>query len=170
MSHITIHVNLLSHSSLCTHLSSIISTFVLTQVVQEPTHIGHNNISSLIELVFMSAPQTLAECAIVLPLLHSGNTSRYHLGVSLKVNCCSNITQPWHKRRVIWSYNLADFQKASQLPCLLTLILAPLETGFSMGTCIRKSTLPERSVPWMTKAIVQAIRKRNYFYRRAKKN
>ena len=38
-----------------------------------------------------------------------------------------------------------------------------------MDTCIPKSTLPDRrSVPWMTKEIVQAIRRRNYFYRKAK--
>ena len=38
-----------------------------------------------------------------------------------------------------------------------------------MDTCIPKSMLPDRrSVPWMTKEIVQAIRRRNYFYRKAK--
>ena len=40
-----------------------------------------------------------------------------------------------------------------------------------MHICIPKSVLPDRmSVPWITKGIVQAIRKRNYYYKKAKRN
>ena len=38
-----------------------------------------------------------------------------------------------------------------------------------VNICIPKSILPDRrSIPWMTKQIVQAIRKRNYYYRKAR--
>ena len=52
-------------------------------------------------------------------------------------------------------------------------MLVQLEKAFLsiMDTCISKSTLPDRrSVPWMTKEIVQAIRGRKYFYRKAKRS
>ena len=40
---------------------------------------------------------------------------------------------------------------------------------YVMSKCIPMATLPEKhSVPWMTKGIVQTIRKRNYYYRKYK--
>ena len=41
---------------------------------------------------------------------------------------------------------------------------------YAMSKCIPKAKLPEkRSIPWMTKDIVQTVRKRNYYYRKYKR-
>ena len=177
------NVNLLSHSTLCTHLTHLMSAFSLTQVVDEPTHVRPNGTSSLIDLALMSAPHTLIECTTVPPLLSSDNTTQYHLGVSMQVKYPSSNSQPLQKRRVIWRYHLADFHKASQYLRNLNIEAmfadADVDTCWlrwkqafhaTMDACIPKSTLPDKkSAPWMTKEIVQAIRKRNYFYRKARR-
>ena len=91
------------------------TSFSLTQVVDEPTHLGANGTSSLIDLVLMSAPQSLVECTTVTPLLSSLHPVRYHLGVFIWVDVPSCNPQPRQRRRDIWRYQLADFHKASEL-------------------------------------------------------
>ena len=107
-----------------------------------------------------------------------------HLGISLQVRCYSGTPRPKSKRRVIWRYAQADFGAACDLLDSLDMsyIFAEqsVDTCWSrwkeaflniMHICIPKSVLPDRtSVPWITKSIVQAIRKRNYYYKKAKRN
>ena len=73
------NVDVLSSSPLCNHLNNILQSFSLTQVVTEPTHIKHNGDSSLIDLVLMSAPETLSICTTVPPLANSD-----HLGIYIE--------------------------------------------------------------------------------------
>ena len=93
------------HSPLCNHLDNILRIFSLSQVVTEPTHIKHNGNSSLIDLVLMSAPETLSNCTTVPPLANSD-----HLGILIDIPC-----KPHRKRRVIWRYKYADFNLACAL-------------------------------------------------------
>ena len=69
-----------NHSYLCKHITNSLNSVSLTQVVKERTHFNSEGSSSLIDLVIMSAPQFLHECATIPPLAHSD-----HLGISLKV-------------------------------------------------------------------------------------
>ena len=166
----------MSHSPLCNHLNNILQSFSLSQVVTEPTHIQHNGNSSLIDLVLMSAPETLSNCTTVPPLANSD-----HLGIIIDIHCKPH--RILRKRRVIWRYNYADFDLACAL--LNNLDLRYIFEGNSIETCwtrwkkafldimhvcIPKASLPEKkSLPWMTKQIVQLIRKRNYYFRKYKK-
>ena len=84
----------------------------------------------------------------------------------------------------MWRYNLADFDRANELLCELEIdeLLDPasihrswvnLKTAFLdvMEQCIPKSVLPQkRSLPWLTKEIIQLIKKRNYFYKEARRS
>ena len=91
------NVDMLSHHShLYKHLTNILNSFSLIQVVKEPTHFSSEGSSSLIDLVIMSAPQSLHECVTIPPLANSD-----HLGISLQVK--SNIqTHVCVNKRVIW--------------------------------------------------------------------
>ena len=93
----------MSHSPLLL----VITIFSLSQVVTEPFHIKHNGNSSLMDLVLMSAPETLSNCTTVPPLANSDHLGRYSLYVSL--------IEYLEKLRVIWRYNYADFNLACAL-------------------------------------------------------
>ena len=109
---------------------------------------------------------------------------RHSVSVSLYLHCQTQSThQPSHpKRRVVCRYEHADFSRACQLLSKTDLCYIFAETSIDtywshwkevffdiMNICIPKSILPDRrSIPWMTKQIVQAIKKRNYYYRKAR--
>ena len=78
-------------------------------MVSEPTHLGPQGTSSLIDLVLMSAPQTLHECETIPPLANSD-----HLGIHLQVKS-SNFAHVRTKKRVVWRYAYADFDKAKEM-------------------------------------------------------
>ena len=178
------NVNFLSttNSPHYSHLTHILSAFSLTQIVDEPTHHDPNGASSLIDLALLSSPQLLRDCSIVPPLINSTATKRFHLGIHFELNCRSD-PPPGRKRRAVWQYHLADFDRASQLLSQLDLdnlfCDADIDTCWDrwktsfldiMDSCIPKSTLPDkRSVPWLTKEVVQAIRKRDYYFKKAKR-
>ena len=67
-----------STSSLYTLLHSIISSFDLTQVVQEPTSVVDNGSATLIDPAFLSNPSCCEECSVIPPLSNSE-----HNGISL---------------------------------------------------------------------------------------
>ena len=84
-------------------------------------------------------------------------------------------------RRRVWRYKHADFDRANELLCDVDLdnILNPYHIQMSwkrfkstfldvMEQCIPRSVLPARnSLPWLTKEIIQLIRKRNHHFRKA---
>jgi len=85
--------------------------------------------------------------------------------------------------RMIWKYARVDFTKASSLidetNWYLVLTgdvnesLINWETKFMeiIVMCIPKKSLSKRrNLPWMTKKLMRAIRKRNGFFRRARQN
>ena len=121
----------------------------------------------------MSAPQFLHECVTIPPLANSD-----HLGISLKVK--SNIqTHVRVNKRVIWRYAHADFVRACELIDMLD--MESIIDGNSVEkswtnwkrafmSIIPKAQLPNRrNLPWLTKEIVKTIKKRNYYYRIARK-
>ena len=85
------------------------NSFNLTQVVTELTQCGHDGTLSLIDLVLLSAPDSLRECQIIPPLANSD-----HLGIFLKVKRSSSVHQP-RRRQVMWSSDSGDFERANAL-------------------------------------------------------
>ena len=81
------NIDMSSHFSNCNymHLTNVLNSFSLVQVVDEPTHPGHDGASSLIDLVLMSTPQALHKCVTVSPLANSDC-----LGICLQVESSSN--------------------------------------------------------------------------------
>ena len=170
------NVNFLQPSSpFYVHLCNIMHSLSLTQVVTEPTHIGPNGQSSLIDLVFMSSPQVLTECSVIPQLANSD-----HLGLQVAIHGHPTIQHVLQKNQSIWRYAHADFDMACELLDELDLesIIddSSIENSWSrwkeaflavMERCIPKAQVPKRkNLPWLTKDIVRLIRRRNYYYRR----
>ena len=68
-----------SHPSF-SNLCNILSTFGLTQVVSDHTHVHQGNSHSLIDLVLMSNPSSLSSCQVIPPLSNSD-----HLGIKTEI-------------------------------------------------------------------------------------
>ena len=151
-------------------------SFSLTQVVDSPTHFSSSQQSSLIDLVFVSNMHSFSRCCTLPQLANSD-----HLGLSLVMDyprvpsvppCC----------RSVWRYNRADFDLANELLCETDFeqILVPGDIQASwiqfktvfldiMEQCIPSAVLPDRhNLPWLTKEIIQLIRKRDRYFKRAR--
>ena len=171
------NVNFLNPQHFLYHkLSCILSSFNLTQVVQQPTHVSTNGGATLIDLVLLSNPQQLRDCSVIPELSNSD-----HKGISVTMrwktvrDCGPKTSRP------VWRYTLADFSRACELldatnwdPMMAMDIDQAWEYWQQkflniMEQCIPKGSLPRRKcAPWISKQIVSAIRKRNTCYRRAK--
>lgn len=162
------NVNYLCESSLLSsHICNLVNSFSFTQVVDSPTHFTTDSHCSLIDLIFVSNMHFFSNCCTIPQLSNSD-----HLGLSLLMKHC-NAPSVSHPRRTVWRYNLADFDRANELLCDLEIneLLDPasiqrswenLKAAFLdvMEQCIPKSVLPQkRSLPWLTKEIVQLIKK-----------
>ena len=85
------------------------SSFNLSQVVTEPTHVS-NSISSLIDLIFVSSSVNVISCTTIPPL---ANADHYGLHLSLSTQSCrSRLTKV---NRKVWRYDLVDFDRAMEL-------------------------------------------------------
>ena len=120
-------------------------------------------------------------CSIVPPLSnsdHNGILIQMRWRQSGSSSCPNN-----SKGRKIWLYNHADWDRAIKLldSCDWGVLLGQdaneswtnwCEKFLSiMEECIPRRTLPQRrNLPWLSKTIVQSMRKRNYLYRKAKKS
>ena len=167
-----------THHILYPVLSNLMQSFSLTQVVPEATHINPNGTATLIDLALLSTPSLLQSCAIIPPI---GNSD--HNGFLLRLKWKSSCQQVQSQPRTIWRYAHADFGKACELinstdwDALIVnhdvnLSLHNWEHPFLqiMDVCIPKGTLPKRqNLPWVSKNVLRAMRKRNRLYKRAKK-
>ena len=95
----------ISFSKLC----NILSSFGLTQVVKDHTHVHQGNSHSLIDLVLMSNPSSLSYCQVIPPLSNSD-----HLGTKTEIRIRGNsktVRPPCH---TVWHYSDADWGKACE--------------------------------------------------------
>ena len=166
-------------------LLNIFYSFGLTQVVSEHTHTCPNGKTSMIDLVTLSVPSLLLSCVTVPPLSNSASLPKsYHLGLSLQVRWKSTNQTVATTKRVIWRYKHADWGRACELIDATdwSALLSPNDINQTwynwretflniMNECIPKAVLPSRrrNRPWLTKQLVQAIRRKNALYKRAKK-
>ena len=167
--------------SSCSHplyhkLSTIMSTYSLSQMVTHYTHVHHNGATSTINLLFTSNPQLIGNCSTIPALSNSD-----HLGLFIHLNLKSAAPTKT-KSRSVWRYTLADWDKACELieATNWTSLLDNNDIDKSwhncrnafiniMEQCFPKATLlPRRNRPWLTKKLIQAIRRRNVLYKRAK--
>ena len=152
------------------------SSFNLTQVISEPTRVV-NDCSSLIDLAFVSVPVMVQSCETIPPLANSD-----HLGIHLimATKLKRNLLKP--QLRKIWRYNLADFDQAGELLDSIEWEVLLDESDVDMywssfkhyflqimEVCIPYALVKtKKDVPWFSKEITQAVRKRNLLHRRAK--
>ena len=159
-------------------IEELMDSFVLTQVVTSPTHISPNSEPSVIDLVFISNMHLFKVCNIIPQL---ANSDHFGLHVCIK-HTSDTIPQSATTRRKIWRYKHADFNRANDLlmdidlesiidPCNIHLTWSNWRKVFLdiMDECIPTSTLPNRkNLPWLTKDIIQLMRKRNNLFKKAK--
>ena len=152
------------------------SSLCLTQVVSEPTHVLSNS-HSLIDLVFLSDPSHLTGCVTIPALANSD-----HLGLLVSISAGNPGSLPKRKSWSIWRYSHANFDPACELldstdwdSIFATNDVSSCWANWHshflkiMEECIPKVTLRSRpNLPWLTKTVTQANRRRNFLFRAAK--
>ena len=152
--------------SSCSHpllnnLNIIMSTYNLSQMATEHTHTHYNGTKSMIDLVFVSDPQLISSCTTIPPLRSTTTTA---------------------KRHVVWRYKHADWVEACDLiksANWKSLVdQSDVNRSWSnwrdrfmqiMHDCIPSGVIPpQRNRPWLTKKLIQAMRRRNAIYKQAK--
>ena len=171
------NVNFFDNSHpLYSKLLLISTSLSLVQVVSEPTRLSHNS-CSLIDLIYLSCPSRLISCATIPPLANSD-----HSGLSLTVSLRDNRRNPKRSCRKIWRYDLADYELANSMISNADwdALLSPnnIDTCWTnwhskfmkvMGGCIPQAVLRcRKNLPWITKPIIQAMRRRNALFRTSK--
>ena len=162
-----------SHPSF-SNLCNILSTFGLTQVVSDHTHVHQGNSHSLIDLVLMSNPSSLSSCQVIPPLSNSD-----HLGIKTEIQMRGTSEAVRPPRRTVWHYSHTDWGKAREKieafdwdGMLTEDINLSWDRWYSnfmsiMEECIPKKVLPSRrNLPWLNKDIKSAMRKRNTIFKK----
>ena len=160
---------------LISRLNTVTSSFNLTQLVSEPTKVCDNS-CTLIDLIFVSTPPQVNSCHTISLLANSD-----HYGLQLNISTISPRRQIKIPQRVFWRYSHADFESIANLldyadwdellddnvdsswirwkECFLSI----------MSQCIPQITIKsERSLPWVTHVIKQAMHKRKALFQKAK--
>ena len=171
-----------STGSLFTKLENTMSTFMLKQMVTEPTHF-HSGGSSMIDLVFASKPTSIQTCT-TMPPVGTSHHSSYHssLLVTMNMRLNSLFSRKPHTRR-IWHYRDADFEMANDLldntPWASLLSSEDVNTSWInwkssflkiMSLCVPSKTISlKKRPPWLSKKLLVEMKKRNALYRKAKR-
>ena len=146
-------------------------TFILTQVVTEPTRISNTN--TLIDLVFLSSPSQLSSCSTIPPLTNSN-----HLGLLLSLTTTVNTHRTCStSKRKLWRYSWADFDLAAEMINNTdwdSLLSDNINTSWKswhskfmeiMHNCIPQVTAKSKnSLPWINKHFLRTIAKWNACY------
>ena len=157
-------------------LLNIFNSFCLSQVVSESTHLCSNGRSSMIDLIAMSSPSLFQSCKTIPALSNSD-----HLGLSLQSQW-KHASQPQsHPKRIVWRYAHADWQRANNLiqeTDWQPLITGEVDTSWNNGQnrfleitreCVPHRRLsPHHNLPWLSKSLVQLMRRRNMLFSRSK--
>ena len=94
-------------------LTNFCNSLMLTQVVEEPTHISGSTAGNqtLINLIFLSHPQLFKQCHVAPPLGTSDHNC-IHLSVTHR---CHTSKPSKKSQRTIWRYQQAEFNRANDL-------------------------------------------------------
>lgn len=105
------NINVIGSSDpLLPSLNDLSNSFVLTQVVREPTRVTLSGSVSLIDLVFLSNPGLLLNCEVIAPLVNSD-----HNGINLSLKWPRKSTPIVTTNRTMWKYEHADLVGACYL-------------------------------------------------------
>ena len=166
-----------THHFLFSHLQDIMLSFSLTQVVPSHTYISLAGTPSLLDLAMLSNPEQLQQCSTIPPLSTSD-----HYGISLTLNLETMAAKPC-KSRMVWLYRQGDYEKACRM--IEETDWSNILTGDDiskaaanwterflaiMEECIpRRYLRKRRNLPWLSRDILQLIRKRNTLFKKAKR-
>jgi hypothetical protein len=129
-----------------------------------------------IDLVFTTSPTSTKSCETIPPL---GTSDHYGLLTTFSLYSSSpNSLVP----RKIWRYKHADFELAndllSQVESSTIIVNDDVDECWKkwnnaflriMEQCIPYGRLPNRkNLPWLSKSIIQLIRKRNFYFKKSK--
>ena len=166
------NLDFLNHSHpLHFKLSSVLSTFSLSQIVQMLTHTSPSGNSTLIDLVPFVPPSTEVEsCSVVPPI---GNSD--HNGIMRFLKQKSSSRDPNNSKRLVWRYAQANWPFANSLLFKLDVNRACTrwEERFMaiIEECIPQSRLPKkRNFPWISKEVLTTMRRRNKCFKKAQRN
>ncbi len=150
-------------------LSSIFSSFALSQIVCRPTHTSPNGNSTLIDLALIPPSTEVVSCSVVPPI---GNSD--HNGIELLLRQKSAAREPNNSKRLIWRYAQANWPLANSLlkseswddlhELDVNQAWVKWEERFMaiMEECIPQSILPKTpNLPWISKEVLSAMRRRN---------
>ena len=90
------------------HVSNLMYSFSLSQVVPSYTHVKHNEETSLIDLALLSTLTKDYSCKTISPL---GNSD--HTGIALLVETGRETINRQSGSRKVWQYIYADFGRAN---------------------------------------------------------
>ena len=123
-------------------------------------HFRHDGGSAIIDLVFTSEPETLFR-----PPLGSSD----HQGIMVRFRKKKDVCLIQGRGRTIWRYNHADWERANQK--ISDMNLDQFFCGDDIDLCWTRAKLPDSlNPPWITKHILQLIRKRNTWYKKSCRN
>ena len=163
---------------LFSHVQDIMLSFSLTQVVSSHTYISPSGTPSLLDLAMLTNTEQLQAGTTIPPL---STSDQYGVSLTLegKIKAATSC-----KSRRVWFYCQGDYDKACRLieemdwNCILTDVnISRAATNFTekfltiMEDCIPHCHLRKRcNLPWLTKSIIQLIRRRNLFFKKTKKS
>ena len=169
------NVDISTHSSLSHKLLSVINQHGLSIIHTDHTRVTSSS-ATTIDLVFTTSPTSTKSCETI-PSIGSSD----HHGILATFACNTGHPSPLVPRR-IWRYKYADYELANDM--LLELdpsdIIVDEDVNASwnnwnneflkiMELCIPHGRLPRRkNLPWLSKRIIQLIKKRNCFFKKSK--
>lgn len=150
-------------------LLSLVSSFCLTQIVNEPTRVTLTS-ETLIDLFFVSPTIVVQSCITIPPLANAD-----HLGLSIKLSLAAKNFKPSTSLpRKIWRYSRADWDRAIELiDCIEWDSLLQKQANEYWCTWkndflqIMEMSIPhatarvKTSPPWINRKILNAIKKRD---------
>ena len=153
------------------------SSLCLAQIVTEPTHSSPTS-DTIIDLIFLSARNNLVSCTTIPALANSD-----HLGLLTSISTNPARACPKNSQRKVWRYSHANFESACEylaavdwdslfLSGDVNICWSNWKAKFLqiMLECIPQSSLKSRrNLPWLTKPIVQAIRRCNTLFKAHKR-
>ena len=164
---------------LFSNLFNFSSMFGLSRTVTGPTHSYHNGSVSTIDLVFVPDTTSVHKCETIPPL---GNSDHNGILTNLKLTSRNRTPIQPCKERLVWRYDHADWVTACHLiesydwnSILSDDIDQVLDSWYCIFMSIMKQTIPnsvirtKRNLPWLSKSIIQSIRRRNKLFKQAKR-
>ena len=161
-------------------IDAISNSFNLRQIVNDPTHFSYSGIPSTIDLVFIPSTIEISSYEVLPPVSYSDHNSIL-FAIPLNSHITTTPTTP-HK---VWSYNQADFVRATSLLCSIDwlqvlpssdpntswIIFKELFLLIMNCTIPSKLTFPSNksSLPWINHSYLKCVKTRNSLIISAKK-